>query len=371
MGGQALRAREKVMEVIGDVIEVLVQVKPWKNNCLNTISGEGLIYMKILFFGAGVIGITYAWQISKFGHEVHVLVRKNKKKILSEEGFQITCMDLRHGKPKILHTTFKPKIMDDIVTETFYDLIVVSVNSHQLDSVLPILKEKAGKTDIMFLLNTWCGEVLIEKYLKSSHYFFGFPFKAGGGRSGQYNNIIDTVIFGEILSETVIGEKDGIISERVKRIAHVMKQADMKPKVTKKIIPYLRTHYIWAASSLGAYMKAGTFERFATDSKVLKEYYLAMREGFEICKSQGINPKKVSPAKLFYLPLFLLIPYTRKSYNSESMKRMFEGHIQHSPDEMKVMYYDVLKAGEQYGIDMPYFKGFKKHVDNYLKHIQK
>lgn len=42
--------------------------------------------MKILVFGAGVIGIAYAWQLSEAGHDVALLVRLGRKKEIQSKG---------------------------------------------------------------------------------------------------------------------------------------------------------------------------------------------------------------------------------------------------------------------------------------------
>ena len=41
--------------------------------------------MKILIYGAGVVGCTYGWQLSKAGCDVAVLVRKEQKSVLTLE----------------------------------------------------------------------------------------------------------------------------------------------------------------------------------------------------------------------------------------------------------------------------------------------
>jgi 2-dehydropantoate 2-reductase len=43
--------------------------------------------MKILVLGAGVIGTTYAWQLSKAGHEVTLLVRKPNREKIERDAF--------------------------------------------------------------------------------------------------------------------------------------------------------------------------------------------------------------------------------------------------------------------------------------------
>lgn len=56
--------------------------------------------MKILIYGAGIVGTTYGWQLSKAGHEIVVLVRPEKKQAIKEEGIHIHCADFRGGKRK-------------------------------------------------------------------------------------------------------------------------------------------------------------------------------------------------------------------------------------------------------------------------------
>lgn len=90
-----------------------------------------------------------------------------------------------------------------------------------------------------------------------------------------------------------------------------------------------------------------------------------MREGWKICERQGINPRKVSPTKYYYLPFFLLIPFTKWIYRQKGMQDRFEGHVQHSPEEMKDMYYTLLQLGKKYGINIPVYESYLP----YLKEI--
>ena len=43
---------------------------------------------------------------------------------------------------------------------------------------------------------------------------------------------------------------------------------------------------------------------------------------------------------------------------------MFEGHVEHAPDEMKKMLQDILKTGEQYNMTMPALKGYSETLMN-------
>ncbi len=311
--------------------------------------------MKILVIGAGVIGVTYAWQLSLSGNEVTLFVRPEKVNPLRENGIHITCLDTRGLKERETKTVFHPPVTDTINLSDKYDLIMVCVNSNQIESVLPILKPIAGMMDILFFSNLWDGLEQIAAVLEPSQYFLGYPFKAGGGRVG---NSIDTVIFGTAFTETLIGELDGTTSQRIKRITTALKHAGMNPRIHGNIRAYLLSHYVWAAANVGAYMQAGSYADFSQDRTALRRMYLAMREGFAVCRAKGVNPAMITPTCFYYLPLFLLVPLTKVLYGIPSMRRMFEGHVLHSPDEVSDMYLQVLETGNVCGVAMPNFSSY-------------
>lgn len=63
--------------------------------------------MRILILGAGVIGTTYAWQLSNAGQDVTLLVRKTNLEMVRKEGF---IFDARMNAKKILRQ-LKPPII--------------------------------------------------------------------------------------------------------------------------------------------------------------------------------------------------------------------------------------------------------------------
>lgn len=319
--------------------------------------------MKILITGTGVIGTIYSWQLSCAGHETTHLVRAGKKRFFEEHGIAMRCLDLRRRKPSETNIVYRPGFTETLSSHDGYDLVIVSVNSHQLREIVPLLHECPERADIMFLQNIRPGDgEFLDRNLERGRYVIGYPFMAGGGRDERG---IDAVIFGGPLVHTKLGEPDGGITPRLKRIARVLREAGMQPRITRHIVAYVRAHYVWAAASLGAYMKAGSFQTFASDLNIIRESYLAIREGFRALRAQGVEPISVSPNWLYYLPLAILSRFTRMMYADEGMRRMFEGHIAHSPQEMAVMYHDVLRDGRETGISMPAYEGFGEYVDRY------
>lgn len=323
--------------------------------------------MKILTIGAGVIGVTYSWQLQKAGYDLTHLVRKHKIDQYKAQGIQIRCLDLRKPGGTVVEEYYRPNFVDDFFADVGYDYILVAINSNQMADLLPALNARSGRSTIVFLQNMRLGDdELIGQHLERAKYVIAYPFKAGGGRAG---NVIDSVIFGLALADTVIGEVDGRITPRVKMLHHMFQKANLNPRIIPDIIPYVRTHYVWGACCVAAYLKAGNYARFC-QADIIKESCLAMREGWKICIKQGINPRKVTPTRFYYLAFFLLVPVTKWLYRQKGMREMFEGHVQHSPSEMKDMYYTLLAQGKKYGVAMPVYAGYQKHIEDYFNKLQ-
>ena len=314
--------------------------------------------MKILVYGAGIVGSTYGWQLSETGHDVTVLVKKGKKQLIEKTGININCTDFRGNKKQVIQTTFQPAVIEDLSPQNDYEFIIVSVNNVQLKEVLPVLSKGAGSANILFFQNNWDDFDEIQKYLAPEQYFFGFPFMVGGGRD---ENGINSVISGLKQSYTLLGERNGETTPRLKKMADSFRDANLKPIITNQIISWLITHYAVAAGLSAGVMKAGgSMKTFAGDSKLLRESFMSIREGLEVCRKRGIDPKKVKAIAFYTFPFFISIPIAKKIFSKEVLSLMFEGHVEHAPDEMKKMLQDILERGEQYNINMPVLKVYRE-----------
>ncbi len=315
--------------------------------------------MKILIYGAGVVGTTYGWQLSEAGHDIAFLVRREKKRVIEKDGIEIYCTDFREDTKQLRQTFFKPKVIDELSPQNDFEYIIVSVNCIHLKEILPVLAESAGKAHILFFQNIWDDFDEIAKHLSSEQYFFGFPFMVGGGRDDKR---IKSVISGLKYSHTPLGELSGTTTPRIRKIANALEDAGLKPIISNQIKIWLITHYAIAAGLSAGIMKAGGGKAFVNDSKIVKETIKAIREGFEVCLKRGINPKSEKANKLYYLPLFISVPIARKVYSNEALCLMFDGHIEHSPDEMRKMLQDVSKYGQIYKVNMRYLRKIEEDV---------
>jgi ketopantoate reductase len=318
--------------------------------------------MKVLIYGAGIVGSTYGWQLSEAGHDVTILVRKGKKELIEKTGININCTDFRGNKKQVTQSTFLPAIVEDLSPQNDYEFIIVSVNNVQLKDVLLVLSKGAGRANILFFQNNWDDFDAISKCLASEQYLFGFPFMVGGGRD---DNGINSVISGLKQSHTLLGERNGETTPRLKKMADTFSEANLKPVITNQIIPWLITHYAVAAGLSAGVMKAGgSMKSFASDSKLLRESFMSIREGLEVCKKRGIDQKKVKATAFYTFPFYISIPIAKKIFKKEVLSLMFEGHVEHAPDEIKKMLQDILERGKQYNIEMPVLKAYCETLFN-------
>ena len=316
--------------------------------------------MKILIYGAGIVGTTYGWQLSKSGHDISVLVRKEKKQQIEENGIAIHCTDFR-GEPKeVVQTIFRPNVIDELSSENDFEYILVSTNNLHLKEILPVLRKSAGKAHILFFQNLWNDDFdEIANYLTPEQYFFGFPFMVGGGRDDKS---IYSAISGLKYSHTPLGELNGEITPRVLKIVKALEDANLKPTITNQISVWLITHYAVAAGLSAGIITAGGAKAFVSDSKIIKETIKSIREGLEVCLKRGINPKSEKANRLYYLPLLISVAIARKVYSDEALTIMFDGHTNHSPQEMAKMLDDLIACGEKYNVMTPYLTHFKEGI---------
>jgi ketopantoate reductase len=312
--------------------------------------------VKILVFGAGVIGVAYAWQLSLAGHDVALLVRPGRGQELTSEGIAIYCLDVRGSSllmsrgAKRINAVYHPTVVESFSPDDHYELILVCVRRNQLGDALPTLAANAGDATILFLQNNWTGVKEIEPFMTPSHYLLGFP-SVGGARDQHGVKCV-------LLADTRLGEVDGRVTPRLERIAEAMRRAGFKPKITREIVPWLQVHCAGVAAFTGCYYKAGSYEALSQSSSLIREMILAIRESMEICRARGIKSKDRSSS----LPLFLLVPLTKRVFRSELGRLGTEGHMGHATDEVRFIYFEVLAEGERLGVNMPYFKGFEEYV---------
>lgn len=192
--------------------------------------------MKFLIYGAGTIGLTYAYLLSK-KYDVDILVKNDK--LPKEVVIEIKELKKSNTYEKI---TFVPNYVTQINEK--YDVVLVTVNRTQLKEVLPILKEKQSQVGyFVFMQNNWNMQWEVEQYISDNQYIIAFPSNVGGGRD---NNIVRVILFDEPVRTG--GKNERIINDFCK----LLNDVQIKTYCDTNIFDWLKIHYLQQSITAGA-----------------------------------------------------------------------------------------------------------------------
>ena len=93
--------------------------------------------MKILFYGAGVMGSLYAARLQESGQDVSILARGQRLADIREHG--IVLDDGATGQ----RTATRVNTVERLAPEDAYDLVVVPMPRNRVPAVLPVLLHRA------------------------------------------------------------------------------------------------------------------------------------------------------------------------------------------------------------------------------------
>lgn len=313
--------------------------------------------MKILIFGAGAIGTTYAWQMHEAGLDVSLFVRRQRMVRYSHSGVPITYTDMRKGGEDIGHSVFRPKNTDRLDPASPYDLIIVCVRSKQLNDTIPYIAKYSGNAHILFLGNMWDELRQAEKQLPKGRFFLGFPGVVSGS---NIDNGINCYLFRN--RNTIIGEPGGKTTERLEKAAAIFEEAGLQPQISPRITDLLQHEYLRAGILPGLISKAGNANLFAGNKLLIRQYVLALKEGIKVCKKRGAQPPGIFPFNRLWLPGFALTYLLQHSLRTENLAAL-DAQQKHAVDEKKKMYFDVLKAAKNEKVPVPYWSSFEKYMD--------
>ncbi|WP_375382852.1 ketopantoate reductase family protein [uncultured Sphingomonas sp.] len=123
--------------------------------------------LHIAVVGAGQIGSTFAFQLARAGgHEVTVVARPGSPRLaqLRRDGGIVT----RKGDRAAV------RVLDALDESTSYDLVIVTLMAHQVDAVLPALRQSRAEC-VQFMFNVFEPERLAAA-VGTERCSFGMPF---------------------------------------------------------------------------------------------------------------------------------------------------------------------------------------------------
>lgn len=289
--------------------------------CITNKSAE-VENMKILVFGAGVLGCNLAVNLLRAGKDVSLLARGKWKDTIKTKGLMM--------QNEILHTKrlHKIPVIEQLGKQEHYDAVFVCLRYNQVLSAIETLKENIS-TNIIFIGNNLNCEEIANRF-KGKNIMFGFTLAAGRRTESSVISIdLRTIYIGEI--------KGGTSNEPF--IREMFKGTKYKVKYEANMADFLLCHAAIVLPLCHAcYAAEGDLKKVSRNKAYIRRLVKANVEALEALEALGheILPKGI---KKYKKPWFQNSMYLFYRFMSASRfgKLCAADHAMNAQDEMGLL----------------------------------
>lgn len=290
--------------------------------------------MKLLIYGAGVIGCLYAALFSESGYDTTIYARGNRLKNLEANGLQ-------YKKGNLLKTA-NVKIISKLADNDRYDFIFLTVRENQLHNALMELGKNVSPT-IVTMVNSLENYNLWEKYCRKGRIIPAFP-GAGGSFDGE---ILNAELTPRLIQPTTFAEIDGQRSKRINLLANIFKNSNIPYQIVCDMHVWQLCHLAMVVPLADAYYEAKDPVYVGHEWTVVKKTAIQIKRNYRRLHQLGYD---ISPHKnnlFLYMPTFVLALGLRFVFLSKFGNKFMYQHSMKAPDEMHELhrqFYSYLKS---------------------------
>ena len=281
--------------------------------------------MRILIYGAGVIGCLYATLFSKAGFDTTIYARGRRLESFKQNG-------LLYFKNKKIKKV-KVNIIDKVEVDDIYDFVFLTVKSNQVHTALEELKNN-NSPNIVTMLNTLEKYNTWEEICGKGRIIPAFP-GAGGSFEG---NILNAKLTPSIIQATTFGKINGGKSERLLQLASIFKRSYIPYKIEKDMHAWQLCHLAMIVPIADAYYEAGVPEKAGEDRELMRKTAITIKKNLDSLHKLGVTltPKKMKV--LHRLPVGILRIGLRFTFQSEFGNTFMYQHSMKALDEMRELH---------------------------------
>lgn len=290
--------------------------------------------MKLLVYGAGVIGCFYAARFSEAGHDIAIYARGKRYESLTQHGL----LYMKKGKT----ARARVRIVDRVEDDDLYDFVFLPVREHQVHQALEELSHNQSP-NIVTMANTLEPYSAWENICGKGRLIPSFP-GAGGCFSG---NVLCAALTPRIVQPTVFSEINGEKTERILALAALFRHSGIPYQIVKDMHAWQLCHLAMVVPLADAYYKAADPKNAGKDKAVMRSTAKQLRRNFSLLHKSGTA---LSPPKM---NLFRIVPVSILSIGLAAVFQSSFGYMfmyQHSmkaPDEMKQLHLQFYKHIKQ------------------------
>ena len=289
--------------------------------------------MRLLIYGAGVIGCWYAVLFSKAGYDTTVYARGKRLDLFQKEG-------LRYNIKGKIHKA-DVKIIGRLENADSYDFVFLTVKENQVHTALEELSRNISP-NIVTMINTLEGYERWEALCGEGRIIPAFP---GAGGSFQ-DDILKAALTPYIIQPTTFAEINGSRTERVEKLARVFKTSKIPYQIVKNMQEWQMCHLAMVVPIADAYYMANNPQMAWREAEIMQKTAEQMKYNFQTLYKSGIvlSPRKMNIFRL--LPIFMLKIGLITVFKSNFGDVFMYQHSMNAPDEMRSLheqFYGYLK----------------------------
>ena len=312
--------------------------------------------MKYVFFGAGIIGSVYAAKLHEAGIDVTVVARGKRLEDIKKHGIVLEYFGT--GK----QTVTPVKVVEEIPSDEYYDVCVVSIQNTQVESALPTLAKNPHIPTFLFMHNTVNGFGPLIEAAGRDRVLIGHA-NIGGERT-------DHIIHYMASQSMTMGELDGMESERLKHIAAHFRAEGFGVVFNKNIDAWKRYHMAFGCPMVNAMYMAGNCNyRLSRNSEALRKFLRGIREAFKVLQAHDfpVEPKRIR--LLMALPGFLLVPLFKLVFGMKIMDIGGARHARNAREGMVHLSEELLALAGSAGVDTQVLRELHQYAVQPSTHI--
>ena len=308
--------------------------------------------MKILVYGAGVLGCNLARNLFRAGKDVTLLARGNWAEEIRKNGLRI--------KDKFSPRTSVSRIpvVTELAPDDRYDVIFVVLRYTQLDSALDTLRTNRTK-NIVFVGNNVQTRALAAA-LPEKNVLFAFALSAGHREADRVVSID--------LKKITIGQLRGADSNE-RLIGQMLADTGYKVVYEPNMEDYLLCHAAFVLpAAFACYKTDGDLKKLRGNTTYLNRLIDANIEGYRAIKKAGheILPKadanfESEKYRKTCLRFFKLMCATSLG------KLCASDHAMNAIDEMSALNRDIKKFFDENGAAYPVWQALEAEAGRYLR----
>lgn len=308
--------------------------------------------MRILVYGAGVLGCNLARNLFRAGKNVTLLARGTWAEQLRANGLRIKDK----FSPRV--SVSRISVVTELSPDDLYDVIFVVMRCTQLDAIMDTLRENRTK-NIVFVGNNVQARALAAA-LPEKNVLFAFALSAGHREADRVVSID--------LKKITIGQLPGAASNK-QLIEKIFNGTKYKVVYEPNMEDYLLCHAAFVLpAAFACYKTDGDLKKLRGDTAYLNRMIDANIEGYRAIRNAGhtILPKadenfESAAYRRICLRFFKLMCATSLG------KLCASDHAMNAVDEMSGLNRDMKAFFDANGADYPVWRALEREAGRYLQ----